>query len=201
MRCSSVRTAQGHVNPLLSQGIELARRGWRVTFASPNRMAKHIAAGIKGRAGELAYMDLGDCAAIAELHDALERAADHENYMESQCAVRASIRDACDDARRIGGSPSHSLPCSSSGAREMFHWSIRLHHCMYISLHDQLPKLDVKPKIVISDFATYAGFDIADTFGIPFSQSASGPKRERERHAAPTLTSRCPCLPLLALQS
>ena len=72
--------------------MELRRRGWTVTLASPSRMQKHIAAGIAEAQAEsnssalvpLAYMNLGDCAAIAELTETLQRAADHENYMESQ---------------------------------------------------------------------------------------------------------------------
>lgn len=81
---------QGHVNPLLSQGFELLRRGWHVTVASPNRMRQHILSAFdKVRHAEsedtsLAYLDLGDCAAVANLTGALRRSADHENYMESQ---------------------------------------------------------------------------------------------------------------------
>lgn len=80
------------MNPLVAQGMELRRRGWTVTLASPSRMKKHIEAGIAEAQAEsnssamatMEYMNLGDCAAIAELTDTLQRAADHENYMESQ---------------------------------------------------------------------------------------------------------------------
>ena len=58
----------------------------------------------------------------------------------------------------------------------MFEWAIHLHSCMYSSLYGQIPKLPTRPNIVIADFATYAGFDVADAFGIPFSQK-SGTKQ------------------------
>ena len=52
----------------------------------------------------------------------------------------------------------------------MLHWAISLHSCMFKSLHEQIPKLEVRPSIMVVDFATYAGFDVADYFGIPFGQ-------------------------------
>ena len=149
------------MNPLLAQGMELRRRGWSVTIASPSRMRAHItraadeanaetkeqrAVGTPGGTAvpardltPLEYMNLGDCADIAELTEALERAADHEDYMES--------------------------------AKEMFHWALSLHHCMFSSLREQIPKLPLRPTIIVVDFATYAGFDAADFFGIPFGQT------------------------------
>lgn len=84
------------------------------------------------------YMDLGDCSGIQDLDAALQRAAEHENMMES--------------------------------AQEMFLWSLSLHSCMYKSLATQLRTLiqqGEKPSVLVVDFATYAGFDLADENGIP----------------------------------
>lgn len=50
----------------------------------------------------------------------------------------------------------------------MFDWAIQLHSCMYASLVRQIPQLEQRPKILISDFATYAGFDAADALTIPY---------------------------------
>jgi hypothetical protein len=136
------------LNPLIAQGMELRRRGWAVTLASPSRLRKHIEAAKTRAAKEsngpngqallpLQSLDLGDCAAIAELTATLERAAGHEDYMAS--------------------------------AREMLEWSLSLHHCMYKGLYDQLVHLSpaARPSVIVADFATYAAFDIADRFGLP----------------------------------
>lgn len=65
---------------------------------------------------------------------------------------------------------SHSplLLVDCAGSISMLHWAISLHHCMFKSLQDQIPKLEVRPTIMVVDFATYGGFDIADYFSIPF---------------------------------
>ncbi len=100
--CSSLVCAvrQGHCNPLLAQGFELRRRGWTVSIASPSRMQKHIERAISGAtqrestdaAGKplppMNYVNLGDCAAVAQLAETVARAADHEDYLESQMRTR-----------------------------------------------------------------------------------------------------------------
>jgi polyene glycosyltransferase len=53
-------------------------------------------------------------------------------------------------------------------AREMLHWAISLHLCMFTSLHAQIAAMPRKPTIIVTDFATYAGPDIAEAFHIPF---------------------------------
>lgn len=176
------------MNPLLAQGMELRRRGWSVTIASPSRMRAHItraadeanaetkeqrAVGSPGGTAvpandltPIEYMNLGDCSAIAELTEALERAADHENYMESQETRWTACAEAL--AERSLSSRIAILSVCASGAREMFHWALSLHHCMFSSLREQIPKLALRPNIIVVDFATYAGFDAADFFKIPF---------------------------------
>ncbi len=53
-----------------------------------------------------------------------------------------------------------------TGAREMFEWALSLHHCMYVSLSAHVSQLSIRPSVLVSDFGTYAGFDVADQFNI-----------------------------------
>lgn len=80
----------------------------------------------------------------------------------------------------------------------MFEWSLSLHGCMYASLAEQVPRLSMRPNIIVSDFATYAGFDIADTMGIPFSQLHIQSQRERTQAVAELTHSTPQPLVLLA---
>lgn len=48
---------------------------------------------------------------------------------------------------------------------------------MFTSLRDQMPSLSTKPDVLVSDFATYGGFDAADYFDIPLGQAATASAR------------------------
>lgn len=61
----------------------------------------------------------------------------------------------------------------------MFDWALSLHHCMFVSLKQQVPLLARRPDIIVSDFASYAGFDIADVLGIPCGQKLNRTWRSR----------------------
>jgi len=142
----------GHLNPLISQGLELGRRGWRVTIASPTRMRDHIHAQMaqaqmahSKMAGDpndvkllnMNYLDLGDCEAVGQLASALRRAAETADYMDS--------------------------------AREMHEWALSLHGCMLEGLLNGVAQPSFhKPDIVIADFCSYSGPDLADHIGVPF---------------------------------
>lgn len=65
----------------------------------------------------------------------------------------------------------------------MFDWALSLHHCMFVSLKQQVALLARRPDIIVSDFASYAGFDIADVIGVPCGQHSTGQGAERQCRA------------------
>lgn len=61
---------------------------------------------------------------------------------------------------------------------QIFSWINRMHPCMYRGLTDALTRLQSQSRdkvdLMVVDATTVAGFDAADTFGIPYVVNNAG---------------------------
>ena len=174
---------QGHINPLLAEGAELARRGWRVSISSPARaenyitsyIAKQRTAGQRG-AEQMQFVNGGLCRdETAHFFDkVLYSVAENSDFgsgTRASCMCRGAGAHVCDASmRRIAAhfpvasddvslhvqSARHVAPRTTEAAR---------HH----GSHALCAELWYQPSFVqVVDAATYLGADLAREFNVPF---------------------------------
>jgi UDP:flavonoid glycosyltransferase YjiC (YdhE family) len=151
----------GHLTPLLQQGFELARRGWRITFATTGsaqaavhnfvqefvRLDSEYRGGIK-RNYDIAVIDGGiTCEMKGDLHSEFRMAA--------------------------------SLPYRDSTAHIMLNYVLPMWPCLYGGLlpllRERVQSVNAEHTVAVVDAYSHAGFDLADTLAIPWMVHSADP--------------------------
>jgi len=131
----------GHVLPLMAQGNELARRGYRVSIATPSKLESFISQRLvqptNSLGGSIAYLNAGDCAI-----------QDEATQLFLNCSLNPDFND---------------------GSNAVFDWAMRLFPCMYTALMDALSKESSKPQLIVGDAVTWVSNDVAYHLNVPFA--------------------------------